>query len=380
MTVPGQAKIFPSCCSLGFLAALTTTGHYRATTGPADFKVAWLLGLSEKSLPGSGKIFPGLTFLRLLRAPGQPGGRSGALGPRIGLLTMGQFFVQVAQQPQGMISFGETTFTVPMNFRLLGAGAAIAAAFLVPQQAHALVATTEYKAFKLYDNPALNTPSFLEFTGFNSLVGPGFNLTGLGFKIAGNADGTGSAMVGGNPRASNGSETDTQAFISYAPSFSFQSLAGGIPNQVGPAVGPSQNATPNPVNCVGTQSCPGLGGNMIPSESFRTLNLQGSYNGSGGFSSVDGTWSGPMSGNGVRLINGDPNFQKNTGTGPGLAIDFDPPLSSSVLAKPFIMGFVAVQYEYTNPNAPVPGPLPLFGAAAAFGWSRRLRKRVSSAA
>lgn len=28
--------------------------------------------------------------------------------------------------------------------------------------------------------------------------------------------------------------------------------------------------------------------------------------------------------------------------------------------------------------APVPGPLPLFGAAAAFGWSRRLRRRCNS--
>jgi hypothetical protein len=26
----------------------------------------------------------------------------------------------------------------------------------------------------------------------------------------------------------------------------------------------------------------------------------------------------------------------------------------------------------------VPGPLPLFGAAAAFGWSRRLRKRIAT--
>ncbi len=267
-----------------------------------------------------------------------------------------------------------------MKFRLLGAGAAIAAAFLVPQQAHALVATTEYKAFKIYADPALNTPSFLEFTGFNTLVGPGFDLTGVGFKIAGSADGTGSAMVGGNPRVSNQSETlNTQPFISYAPKFSFQSLApGGSPNQVGPVTGSSQNATPNPVNCVGSQICGVMGGNTVPSESNRTLDLQGTYNGSGGFQSVNSTWSGSnMMGNGVRLFNGDPNF---TGTGTDLAFNFNPTLSSSVLAKPFIMGFVAVQYEYTNPNAPVPGPLPLFGAAAAFGWSRRLRKRVSSAA
>jgi len=30
------------------------------------------------------------------------------------------------------------------------------------------------------------------------------------------------------------------------------------------------------------------------------------------------------------------------------------------------------------PSAAVPGPLPLFGAGAAFGWSRRLRKRIAA--
>ena len=34
---------------------------------------------------------------------------------------------------------------------------------------------------------------------------------------------------------------------------------------------------------------------------------------------------------------------------------------------------------YTAPSAPAPGPLPLFGAAAAFGFSRKLRKRIKLA-
>ena len=33
---------------------------------------------------------------------------------------------------------------------------------------------------------------------------------------------------------------------------------------------------------------------------------------------------------------------------------------------------------FSDPNAAVPGPIPIFGAAAAFGWSRRLRKRISA--
>ena len=31
-----------------------------------------------------------------------------------------------------------------------------------------------------------------------------------------------------------------------------------------------------------------------------------------------------------------------------------------------------------NPGVPVPGPMPVVGAVAAFGWSRRLRKRIAT--
>jgi hypothetical protein len=37
-----------------------------------------------------------------------------------------------------------------------------------------------------------------------------------------------------------------------------------------------------------------------------------------------------------------------------------------------------VKYAIATTTAPVPGPLPLFGAAAAFGWSRQLRRRISN--
>lgn len=37
-----------------------------------------------------------------------------------------------------------------------------------------------------------------------------------------------------------------------------------------------------------------------------------------------------------------------------------------------------LQSSSLTPAASVPGPLPLMGAAAAFGWSRRLRRRVGS--
>jgi len=261
-----------------------------------------------------------------------------------------------------------------MKLRLLGAGVVLAASVLAPQQAHALVATTQYVPFKIFQNSANNIPLNLNFQSFSSLIAPSpnINLTGIGFKIAGAVDGTGTAMVGGNPRVSNQSETaDTPANIFYAPKFTFKSNSLPL-GSAGPVTGTTQSANPNPVNCVASQSCPTMGGNVIPSSSTRTLDLKGTYDGSGGFASITNAWSGF----GVTSNDGTANF---TAVGPDLAPSFDPTVGGSVVAKPFIMGYVAVQYQYSDAS-PVPGPLPLFGAAAAFGWSRRLRKRVSSAA
>lgn len=53
---------------------------------------------------------------------------------------------------------------------------------------------------------------------------------------------------------------------------------------------------------------------------------------------------------------------------------FTYPTNSSTLT-PSVFGGNFSEYK-----EPVPGPLPLAGAAAAFGWSRRLRKRVKVAA
>jgi hypothetical protein len=296
---------------------------------------------------------------------------------------MGQFCAQVAQEPQGMISFDETSFsTLPMKFRVLGAGVAIAASLLAPQQAQALVTTTQYVPFKIFQNPALNGPAFpLNFQNFNTAFGGDtstLNLTGIGFKIAGASDGTGTATVAGNPRVSNQSEDDVNtAFISYAPQFSFVNSAG---NMTGPITGSITNAT-NPVPCATNQSCPNPGGGTtIPTSSTRTLNLAGNtYAGTGGFSSIamQNAWrTGSVN---TATAGGTPsaNF---SGTGTDMAYNFDPTLSTSVISKPYIEGWIAVQYQYNVIPSAVPGPLPLFGAAAAFGWSRRLKKRISSAA
>jgi hypothetical protein len=263
-----------------------------------------------------------------------------------------------------------------MNFRLLGVGvAAAAASLLAPQQAHALVATTTYVPFKIYQEDSLNSPinfaqNFLTAAGLTPGVA---NLTGIGFKIAGAADGTGTATVGGNPRVGNGDDTlDSVASINWAPKFSFLAPGAFPVTSAGPVT--STTGSKSGVPCVAVQTCGTPGGTSIPAGSFRTLNLNGnSYTGSGGFASINNSWQ-----TGVAYTTSESANFNGTGTNP-LLFDFNPTVGSpaTVADKPFIQGFIAVQYQY-NLTAPVPGPLPLFGAAAAFGWSRRLRKRITS--
>lgn len=65
-----------------------------------------------------------------------------------------------------------------------------------------------------------------------------------------------------------------------------------------------------------------------------------------------------------------------TYTGPtGVSTQFlgNPPTPDAFTAK--VNGDVAIRYVYTY----VPGPLPILGSAAAFSWSRRLRRRITKA-
>ena len=50
--------------------------------------------------------------------------------------------------------------------------------------------------------------------------------------------------------------------------------------------------------------------------------------------------------------------------------------ASSTLGANLAPGELRTYAQATLCTAPAPGPLPLFGAAAAFGFSRQLRKRI----
>jgi hypothetical protein len=83
---------------------------------------------------------------------------------------------------------------------------------------------------------------------------------------------------------------------------------------------------------------------------------------------------GPNSGDG-------PFFAFGVFGGSNIGVAFSQP-DSSVVTLPVgssLTVFYAQATLYTAPAASAPGPLPLFGAAAAFGFSRKLRKRIQGA-
>ena len=79
-------------------------------------------------------------------------------------------------------------------------------------------------------------------------------------------------------------------------------------------------------------------------------------------------------------ISGNPIFSRSTFSGQTLAsIGFT--VSSGLLGSWTLDGTGDTIQAFLGPPSPpsaVPGPLPLLGAGAAFGWSRRLRKRIAA--
>jgi len=80
------------------------------------------------------------------------------------------------------------------------------------------------------------------------------------------------------------------------------------------------------------------------------------------------------------FISGDPIFSSSTFAGQTLAsLGFT--FSSGLLGSWTLNGTGDTIQAFLGPASPpsaVPGPLPLLGAGAAFGWSRRLRKRIAT--
>lgn len=154
------------------------------------------------------------------------------------------------------------------------------------------------------------------------------------------------------------------------------------------------NNTVNPVsvlNISGTPSFMGLGNllsyvntaqsdatftsgtNPVAPFSFSTFDLSGSAAGYSSWQSLGAPLSQYIGSTGT--VDSNSYFANWAITPSGAGLVGGPAASAQITGK------VSVEYRYTYdliPSATTPGPLPLLGAGAAFGWTRRLRKRISA--
>jgi hypothetical protein len=138
---------------------------------------------------------------------------------------------------------------------------------------------------------------------------------------------------------------------------------------------------------------------QVNGTSYEVTYFQGSYNGSAAsfetptnnglmpwwgnaslatqFSDALGSQLDKPNGNGIA----GPFFAYQTyDTGEGIVVEAFAYFASTESAGGSTVGTFSYATATPSPSAAVPGPVPLFGAAAAFGASRRLRRRIELSA
>jgi len=265
-----------------------------------------------------------------------------------------------------------------MKAKFFVATLAAISTFAVGSRANALSVTTGFQAFKAVGNPTTtNVPTTLNFANFGSLYsGPGI-LKKVRWII------TAPATVGGNPTVTNLStaspQTPTAAQMSYSISLT--------PTILGSALAGSYQS-PASLSCTAgncTNPIPAAVQNDDSLATFtKTYTATGTYTSNSVFASLTNAQasaftSGTVASSYSSLFQGggaDLSWTFNTAPG-----TIGSGSNQRNTLTPFIEGSIALEYEYEIPaGAIVPGPVPLIGAAAAFGWSRRLKKRIASVA
>jgi hypothetical protein len=267
-----------------------------------------------------------------------------------------------------------------------------AGAFVLGQPAKALQITTPFIPFS---NTNLNTqsrsPATLTFPTFNTLYsGPGI-LKSVGYKLAANDSGTGAAattqkltFVGNNGDLGSYATVNK---ISYQLNLRFNNSV--VINGVTASTTSTAASTPAVPNTVP------FGNNQI-------FTLNGTYSGTSVFTGNLTPAQVNMfnSGSTVSTTNTSSGYSVNWGdtsdfsvacygpSSPSYEADCADPggyywgsvgLSNNATTRAKLSGYIALVYDYEEPPAATPSPLPMIGAGAAFGWSRKMRKRILAA-
>lgn len=270
----------------------------------------------------------------------------------------------------------------------LAAGMAILATVIAAPSAKALTVTTSYNQFTWTQGttPTRN-PSPLTFQTFNSLLlPPGATLNSVKYKLSSvpnpspvnSLDPIG-ASVGGKIRANN-SDSETDSFVSGATyDLKLQFSTGQL---LKPA------ATTTSISCAVASPgvCSQTGNGVTVGAGLSSTNTEFVLNGkyAGLSNPLTGAALSPfLTGSTVSTVNGSINNYLVAFAGQSTNNDTTFNYNSALISpKAFMTGYIALEYDYSLPPVPgatVPGPLPLLGAASAFAWSRRMRKRITSA-
>lgn len=244
---------------------------------------------------------------------------------------------------------------------LLAAGTAVVA-MASPSHAAILTQNSNFVSFSTNGNQTSGSPNTgaLVFTGFNAAA-PG-TLTGVKLKFVPNPAFSGNAnlvLIGAN---------DSATYTGTAqPNFTFNN-----PGTALVSTGATQSFTLG-TNTVATgptdsfkQVITGISGNYLGTTSaLAVAGLQNYFSSTPTISSYFASWI---------ITSTNPNAFGNV-TPPS-------PIPGTVpVPQPgTLSGQVFLEYTYTTPDVTVPGPLPILGAGAAFGFSRKLRKRIRSTA
>jgi hypothetical protein len=260
-----------------------------------------------------------------------------------------------------------------MKLHVLASGLAIGVTLLGSQQANAAQVTTSYVPFMYKaSSPAGSTdPLTLSFENFASFGLPG-TLKNVRYVLANDSLGNGNASATGQIRAVTDSpDPTTITSINYSMNLEFPNAV-----QITKAIQSDTNLTAVPAS--GTTNNPN-GSVTIDAGLNRNIVLDAPFSG------VSNSW-GVSPGSQLNFFtSGTVQTNSYAGLFNGVATNPDTTFnafSSSVAAadRGMLSGYIALIYDYDPPASAVPGPLPLLGAAAAFGWSRKIRRRISSQA
>ena len=227
---------------------------------------------------------------------------------------------------------------------LLASGIAVAVA---ASPAHAIMRTHTVGpvSFSVTGTAKSTSTTPVSFAGFNTSLG---TLTGV--RLSNSTGGSFTGAFGGTLQIGQFDPTTRNYAVTAKPSFTFSNFSAFNGSTVNVPI------TPNQLSAFGLVSATASGtyGGTTSSLAANTVALRNYFAGTPTINSYDVSW----------VTTGDPGafFGQNALTFSGSSL------------------YLTYEYDDGQPPAAtsVPSPLPLLGAGAAFGFSRKLRRRIKS--